>query len=135
MRSKLKYLPADQLEIIRLSAKAYKQALRDDDEIEVNGKMYDIARIEIKENQVIVYALHDSAEDNLLSFLDHVLKNAAQDQQQVSSSLFQFNFLSFVLPSDFRVENPSIWILYHFTSYHIGDTSFVLSLDTPPPRV
>ena len=133
MRSKLKYLPADQLEVIHLSATAYQQALRDD-EIEVKGKMYDIARIEVKEKQVIVYALHDSAEDNLLSFLDHVLKNAAQDQQQVPSPLFQFNSLTFLLPSVFSFNNPSSLSFCSFTNYSESDCSFIPSLDTPPPR-
>ncbi len=134
MRSKLKYLPVNQLEVIHLSATAYQQALRDDDEIEVNGKMYDIARIEVKEKQIIVYALHDSAEDNLLSFLDHVLKNAAQDQQQVPSPLFQFSALTFILPSVFSFNNPLSLSFHSVTNYSVSDFSFTPSLDTPPPR-
>ena len=134
MRSKLKYLPADQLEVILLSAKAYQQSLQDDDEIEINGKMFDIARIEVKEEQVIVYALHDSAEDNLLSFLDQVLKSAAQDQQQIPSPLFQFSALTFLLPSTLSFSNPLPSSFRAFTNYAIRDFSFVPSLDTPPPR-
>lgn len=135
MRSKIKELPADQLDVLHLSATEYERLVRGDDEIEVNEKMYDIARVEIANDKVIVYCLHDSSEDNLLSFLDQVLENATQDSQQASSSLFQFNLLSFILPVDFKVENPLSCILYPFTSYLIGNTSFVLSLDTPPPRV
>lgn len=135
MRSKLKYLPADQLEVIHLSTIAYQSSLRDDgDEIEVNGKMFDIARVEIKQGQVVIYCLHDSAEDNLLSFLDHVLKNATTDSQHASSSLFQFNFLSYILSSYLRVEDPSVLNTCHFTMHFISDTSFVTILDTPPPR-
>ena len=134
MRSKLKYLPVNQLEVIHLSATAYQQALRDDDEIEVNGKMYDIARIEVKEKQIIVYALHDSAEDNLLSFLDRVLKNAAQDQQQVPSPLFQFSALTFILPPVFSFNNPLSLFFHSVTNYSVSDFSFTPSLDTPPPR-
>lgn len=134
MRSKLKYLPADQLEIIQLSAKAYQQALRDDDEIEIHDKMYDIARIEVKEKQIIVYALHDSAEDNLLSFLDHVLKNAAQDQQQVPSPLLQFSALTFILPSSLTFKNSLSLLFRAFTNYVVSDLSIIPALDTPPPR-
>jgi hypothetical protein len=135
MRSKLRDLPADQLEVLHLSATDYLRLAMGNDEIEVNGKMYDIARVETKKNNIIVYCLHDSSEDNLLTFLDQVLKNAANDSQQASSSLFQFNFLSFVLPSDYKVENPSVYIFNPFTCYLIGDLSFVISLSTPPPRV
>ena len=134
MRSKLKELPAGQLEVLHLSATDYQRLAIGNDEIEVNGKMYDVARVKIKKDNVIIYCLHDSSEDNLLSFLDQVLKNAAEDSQQASSSLFQFNFLSFVLPSDYKVENPSVNIFHPFTSYFIGDASFIISLSTPPPR-
>lgn len=135
MRSKLKYLPADQLEIIQLSPKAYQLALRDDgNEIEVNGKMFDIARAEIKQGQVIIYCLHDSAEDNLLSFMDHVLKNATQDRQQVPTPLYQFSALTFVLPAVFLFKPLSSFSSSAFTLYTIGDFSFSPSLDTPPPR-
>lgn len=134
MRSKLKYLPTDQLDVIHLSATAYQQALRDDDEIEVNGKMFDIAQMEYQGSEIVVYALHDSAEDNLLSFLDHVLKNAAQDQQQLPSPLFQFNALTFILPSVFSLNNPLLTSFCSFTNYSVSIFSFIPSLDTPPPR-
>ena len=134
MRSKIKTLPADQLDIITVSKTEYRNSLRGNDEIEVNEKMYDIARVEMKNDKVSIYCLHDSSEDNLLSFLDQVLKNAAQDSQQTSSSLFQFNFLSFVLPLDYKVENLSVYIFHPFTSYLIGEISFISTLDTPPPR-
>ena len=135
MRNKLKTLPADQLDIFHLTPSAYKQALRDGyDELEINGKMFDITRIEVKEEQVIVYALHDSAEDNLLSFLDQVLKSAAQDHQQIPSPLFQFSALTFLLPSTLSFSNPLPSSFRAFTNYAIRDFSFVPSLDTPPPR-
>ena len=134
MRSKIKTLPADQLDIVTISKTEYRNSLRGDDEIEVNGKMYDIARVEINSDHIIIYGLHDSSEDNLFSFLDQVLKNATQDSQQASSTLFQFNFLSFVLPSDYSVENLSVFIFRPFTSYLIGESSFITTLGTPPPR-
>ena len=55
MRSKLKKLPADQLDVLHLSATEFKKLERGDDDIEVNEKMYDIARVEIENEKVIVY--------------------------------------------------------------------------------
>jgi len=134
MRSKLKELPAGQLDILHLSAEQYTQSLRGDDEIEVSEKMYDIARVETQGNIVTVYCLQDVAEDNLLSFLDEVLKNANHDAQQPSSSLFQFNFLSFILPSKITLDRTSLCNISHYTSYLVYDNSFITSLNTPPPR-
>ncbi|MBK5279376.1 MAG: hypothetical protein JJE09_11000 [Bacteroidia bacterium] len=135
MRHKLKDIPTDQLEVIHLSKTEYQRLLRGSDEIEINGKMYDIARTQIKEAVVIVFALHDSAEDNLLSFLDDVLKNATQDSQQASTTLFQFNLLSFVLPNEVISEDIALIQNRSFTRYSEIDLSFVCPLDTPPPRV
>ena len=134
MRSKLKELPASQLDVLQLSAAHYKLMLRGDDEIEVNEKMYDIARVEIKKDRVIIYCLHDQSEDNLLSLLDEVLRKSTQDSKQASSSLFQFNLLHFILPTHIVFEKSSICDLSHHTNYLIGNNSFVTSLNTPPPR-
>ena len=134
MRSKLKELPADQLEVLHLSATEYKRLVRGDDEIEVNEKMYDIARVEIVNDKVMVYCLQDSSEDNLLSFLDQVVESATQDSQQAPSSLFQFSSLTFILPFVFSFNNQLSISICSFTNYAVIDCSFTPTLDTPPPR-
>ena len=134
MRCELRTMPADQLELMHLSGNAYRQALTEEDEMEIDGKMYDIARVEPDRDSVLVYALHDAAEDSLLSFIDKVLKNAAQDAQQVPSPLFQFASLAFIIPSVFTLESTRTITNGAFTRYFAGESSIVLSLDTPPPR-
>ncbi|MFM8744027.1 MAG: hypothetical protein ACKODM_11990, partial [Cytophagales bacterium] len=74
MRLLLKATPDEKLELIQLTKSDYQKSLQEEDELELNGKMYDIARVEVKEGIYFVYALHDVAEDNLLGFLNEVLK-------------------------------------------------------------
>ena len=74
MREQLKLLPVEKLEKILLSPEAFENARVDEHEIKIDGRMYDIARVQIHGDQVIVYALHDAREDSLLTFISFIIK-------------------------------------------------------------
>ncbi|MCX8490954.1 MAG: hypothetical protein ORN54_07795, partial [Cyclobacteriaceae bacterium] len=78
------------LELIRLTKSEHQKSLHEEDELELNGRMYDVARVEVKEGIYLVYALHDRAEDNLLGFLDEVVKRSSSDKKPVPSQLLHF---------------------------------------------
>ena len=133
MRLLLKATPDEKLELIQLTKSEYQKSLHEEDELELNGKMYDIARVEVKEGIYFVYALHDGAEDNLLGFLNEVLKRSSSDKKPVPSQLV--SFMTWVyLP----VEHP-----FNFSGEKASDTSFHYcnlyssiesALNTPPPK-
>lgn len=134
MRQLLKSTPAEKLELIKLTKTEYQKASRqDEDEMEFNGKMYDIARVELKEGIYFVYALHDGAEDNLLGFLDEVIKRSSSDKKPVPLQLLQFFSLIFISPQTnfcFVREltqkfSPAYSLLY---------SPFLLPIDSPPPK-
>lgn len=133
MKQLLKSTPNDQLELIQLTKSQYQKSLHEEDELELNGKMYDVARVEVKEGIYFVYALHDSAEDNLLGFLDEVVKRSSSDKKPVPSQLLQFFSLDFISPQAkfcFARElaqkiSPAYSLLY---------SSFPLSINSPPPK-
>lgn len=134
MRAQLRTLPDDRFEKLTLSRQQYEDAQVEEDEIEFNGRMYDVARIQLVGDQVVVFGLHDEAEDNLISFLHETLKNAAGDRQEVPAQVFQFMTLSFISPS-LSFTNPVFKTLQRqCTAYAASDSSFVPSLDSPPPR-
>ncbi len=134
MQARLQNLPDDQLEILSLSENAYQKALVDEGEVKVNGKMYDIARIRISNNQVTLYAIHDEAEDNLLIFLDTVFKLLHQDKKLQLPQILQFISLSF-LPSPLaEAVIPEFAIIVTRTAYQIADFSYICSIESPPPR-
>jgi len=134
MRQQLKTLPDSHFQQLTLTPAAYENALVEEDEIEVDGKMYDVARIVRRENKVIVFCLHDEAEDNLLSFLQEVLKNASRDQQDIPSQVYQFITLSFVSPSVWVSPVTGVSLATPSTLYLVNDSSIILALDSPPPR-
>ncbi len=133
MKQLLKSIPEDQLELIQLTKSEYQKSLHEEDELELNGKMYDIARLEVKDGIYFVYALHDGAEDNLLGFLDEVVKRSSSDKKPVPAQLFQFFSLDFISPQSnfcFARElaqniSPAYSMLY---------SSFYFSIDSPPPK-
>jgi hypothetical protein len=133
VRNQLKLLPEEQLQMLELSVAEFQKSNVGDDEVEVNGKMYDVARIEITQENVILYCIQDTAEDNLLSFLDEVLKNAARDKKQLPSGVFAFISqadLCDVLtlpPNSFKQIETSTAHLIHFSSYYP-------ELLAPPPK-
>lgn len=133
MKQLLKSTPDHQLELIRLTKSEYQKSLREEDELELNGKMYDIARVEVKEGIYFVYALHDESEDSLLSFLDEVVKRSSNDKKPVPSVVAQFLALVFVLPQSFEFLHP-LTPSFLITEYAKTSENFDLIIDVPPPR-
>ena len=62
MKAKLRTLPDEELEILVMRQENFNKARVEEDEMEVLGKMYDIARIKESGDTVIVYALQDAEE-------------------------------------------------------------------------
>jgi len=132
-RAQLKQLPIDQLQVLKMSLLEFEDAQVEEDEIEVEDKMYDVARIEKSGNEITVYCLHDQAEDNLLSFLDEILKKASHDKKPLP-----LNFLDLLEASDLPVPFKFIHVdksaLPFFISDFISYKDPISSLTTPPPK-
>ena len=136
MRLALKGMPDDQLDVFKLSKADFIRAIVDDDEVELNGRMFDIARTRVQKDSVIVFALHDKAEDSLLAFLDEIVKRPLQDKKMPPIQIYQFITLSFLPPdqehfnSVFKATGQTPNTLYLFSS-----CLFIRTLESPPPRV
>ena len=98
-RASLRSLPETALQRFEFSAADFRRSRVEDDEIRVNGRMYDIARMHSDGTTVTVWALHDEAEDNLFSFINKVMDNAAGDDQQAPAAFSHFLSLQFISPS------------------------------------
>lgn len=133
MREQLKFLPDHELTVLTLTTEEFKKAKVNDHEVKVNGHMYDIARIVTKTNQVLVYAKQDEAEDNLLSFLDEIVKRSTHDKKPVPSQLLQWLTLVFVSPENCLPQNKSIEI-NHASHYVALASSHIPIIESPPPQ-
>lgn len=133
MRADLKNRPAHELEVLQMNAVDFKAALVGDDEVKVNGQMFDIAHIEKKGTEVFVYCLHDEDEDSLLTLIDGVLRNASRDKK--GSPLPLAGFISTL------GDSPSISNLFPHdndascTRYLRTLSDSFLAVIAPPPKV
>lgn len=133
MRAALAALPEEKLEKIVLSVDEYKKVDSEESEIELSGKMYDIAKVVKRDNIYILFALHDAHEDSLLSLLDEMIKRSTNDKKPVPSVVAQFLALVFVLPQSFEFLH-SHTASFLVTEYAKSSKDFDLMIDAPPPR-
>jgi len=134
MKAELANTPLDRLNKMIFTKAEYEKVTMDDgEEVKVNGRMYDVARVEVQRDFVIVYALHDESEDNLISFVDTILKRCHQDKKGAPGQLLKLFSLQY-LPSLFKMTTPSSQQAVAVTSINFSYHSFEPRLHTPPPR-
>ncbi len=133
MRELLKQKPDEELTLLTLTREEFNKSDRDDHEVSVNGKMYDIARIVEKNEMVLIYALHDEAEDNLLAFLNEMVERSSEDKKPVPSNLIQLLTLQFVLVEN-KVPALAEATIKHKTPYNTFLPAFISGIESPPPR-
>jgi hypothetical protein len=133
MREQLKDNPDEHLILLTLTADEYQKAKVNDHEVKVNEKMYDIARTVVKDNKVLVYALHDEAEDNLLALLNEMVKRSSKDKKPVPSQVIQLLSLQFVIIEN-KIPALAGKSVVHTTPYNTSFSSFIRGIESPPPR-
>jgi hypothetical protein len=134
-RDRLKEKPLEELERLELTETEYEEARVNDREVKLNGKMYDIGRMQREPGKVILYAEHDVAEDDLLAFVEAIWNNLQQDQKPMPSFVTHMFTVIYLLPYPLKiVERSGEWM----TPYPCPAkqySSYILIKAGPPPRV
>lgn len=133
MRQQLSHRPDDQLTLLVLTHEEFKRVKVDDHEVKVDGKMYDIARMVLKNDTIKIYALHDQAEDNLIAFLNELIRRSTTDKKQVPSQLVQLASLVFI-PCQQVEMTCRLLSIHHHTPYRFPSSDFITEVENPPPR-
>lgn len=133
MKATLASLPEEKLERIIISANEFAHVNLEEGEIELNGKMYDIARIKKQGDSYVLFALHDESEDSLLSLLDEMLKRSGNDKKPVPSQLLQFISLLFIPVEEIYTQIPTLKISFLIQSSNNLYRSINGLVPTPPP--
>lgn len=125
---------AGNLEVIRLSLPAFNKIKEGKNEMKLNGKMYDIAKVEINDDVVTVYCMHDKYENTLLAGLFNFIKKENKGTSHPHNLLFKF----FTLLSDEVNQANGIkfdtFINELFFNYIFPFPVSFFSIDTPPPK-
>ncbi len=134
MKARLKDLPDEKLQILILHKNDYQKAIVDEDEVLIDGKMYDVARMEVNEDIITIYAIRDKAEDNLLAFLDEIVKRPLQEKKSPPIQILQFITLAFLPPDQNEFNFCEFQAVSSNTAYLFPDFFCSLSIEGPPPR-
>jgi len=133
MKALLAQTPEEQLQKIVISAVEFASIDQDESEIELNGKMYDIAKIKKQGGDYLLFALHDEHEDSLLSLLDEMVKRSTRDKKPVPSQLLQFLTWLFVPTSTTSFNGFDSEKNIASTTYLNCYLSVEQSIPVPPP--
>ncbi|MBM3178008.1 MAG: hypothetical protein FJZ78_08385 [Bacteroidetes bacterium] len=126
---------AESFERFDLTRQAYENALVEENEVRLNDRMYDVAKMEFTGDRVILYARHDAAEDDLLLFIQEVIHNASSDDKPAPGTFTSFLSLTFLKSEPLQFEMACIGHYTHHTLYSFYDGAIHPSGVTPPPEI
>ncbi len=133
MKAALMNCPDSKLQKISFSIAQYQLAKKDEGEIKWNGQMYDVAKTETQDGRVIVFALRDDLETELMAFLK--LVEGATDNHKPPAALMHYLSLVFIMPAHVTPSYaPEPSYLKHFFFYTFHHRATTVEVISPPPR-
>jgi hypothetical protein len=134
MRERLRFLPDDQLTRLPMTHEAYKRAFVEEGEIKYEGRMFDIGRIQMTSDSVIVFALHDENEDNLLTFINEIISKPFNADSDVASFVMGSVLLLYLPGTGHNLTVDKGKPLIHLSQYLIHPYRSVSQKHFQPPR-
>ena len=133
MRETLRTLPDEKLEVLTLTMEQYQNALVEDGEIKVNGKMYDVARVSHRDGLIKVFCLHDSKEDNLFLMLGEIVAKPLHNNHKIPDIAVAYFSLIFITATILTLISPD-GCSNRLPLYQFSPTTSHLEISLPPPR-
>jgi hypothetical protein len=134
MREQLKFLPEHELDVLDLSQNEFIEAQVEEHEVMVDGKMYDIARIESVGGRIKVFCVHDELEDNFLALFAELVSKPIEDTSSIPTTVVAFIQMSFVLNGDtIEFKNSFVQVTPGFSYLNSAGIS-ITDIQTPPPK-
>lgn len=132
MRARVRQLPDGALTRLELSDAAWEKAHIEEDELELDGRMWDIARVAREGNRWVVFAIRDAHEENLWSWLEWLLQ-AEGDSKHPPLPLIKL-FASKFVPSQIIVPVNGFRLVANNSRYLLMQSDFEPGILSPPPR-
>jgi hypothetical protein len=135
MRAKIRQMPDHALTRLSLTHQQFENSFVENDEVKVNGKMFDIGRIKTTSDSVIVFALHDEKEEDLMAFVNDIVSKPFDQKSGVTEFVVNYiglNYLPGQQVREFSTEGSSIT---HFSQYTHSSNVWFRRVDFPPPRM
>ena len=134
MRATLNGKQDNQLVVLQLSYADYQKSKVEEHEINVVGKMYDVAKAVSQGDSIIVYCLHDHDEDILLAILKEVVDPSSHDKSDLFHSITQLISITYISPGTYTY-HPLLSAISckTMTLYIFSIITFQSLPETPPP--
>jgi hypothetical protein len=132
MREAMAQMPPDALQLIRLNVAEFKHVLIDEQELELGGKMYDIAYTRCANGIMEVYCLEDKAEGNLIRFISKVIGEPV-DPESVPGVAVNFVTLLFMLPERLSLQPSCSQLAKGYSSEKFRPSDGFTLIPNPPP--
>jgi hypothetical protein len=131
-RTQLNELPKEKLTCLLLDIDVYKDAVVEDDELQINGHMFDVVHAEVTQDKVQVYGAYDKEEDSLIAQL-HECFSKPEDFRNFCNAINDFLTLVYVVPSQCEfpiavLSKSSFSFSYRLLLYEVHR-----SISPPPP--
>ncbi len=116
-----------------LTLQEYNARKVSEDELYLGGKLYDVKSATLKDGEVIVFAMQDDEEDNIVSRIKNLL--SGDGDEDIPETIVNLLTVDYIIPNT---------LTFHFSTeiaatffYSFVDTVFSRSEDTliPPPRL
>lgn len=121
--------------ILRLSSAQYQLCKVGDDELRVNGKMYDIRSIQFQGDSVTIAAIHDEAESKIVQKVGNILFQLNTDGSNIARSVADTLSYVYLVPDHYFIA-PLLLMQHGFVSdfRQSALSGTCLAKDPYPPR-
>lgn len=108
---------------------------KEEDEFEFEGKMYDVERIEININDVIIFCIRDHMEESLISNYERIHNdNKLKDKIHSSLQVSLFNYHLIAVSQEINFPERIFYSGFFFNNYFNYYKSKFKEFPTPPPK-
>ncbi|MDB5281264.1 MAG: hypothetical protein JWO06_339 [Bacteroidota bacterium] len=137
MSAIIKTESADNLKILSFTADQFKQLrwTEENKEVNVNGVMYDVARVEMVGNSVNLYVEGDATETDLIAGFINNVQQPERDQANSPAKLLLEHFLKeFTTVGYLSFYSPSTEMTRVIPGVPVFTSALIDRLQSPPPR-
>jgi hypothetical protein len=133
MHTALLERPDKELQLLKMTRGQFEDALIEENEIRVEGKTYDVARLKKAGDSLYVYGMHDQAEDDLFTTISKLVADPLKNQNNTPQPVIKFMSLIFLIPANETLFKPLKALDENNIPEDFSMNSLTLPVECPPP--
>ncbi len=119
---------------ITLSTREFYNKQICNNEITINGKLYDIKSHKIVGDQVQLFIIYDSKEESILKEIKGFLTESNQTNKDLPNQLQKLLTLNYIFPNKIHINNNTVMVIDIFFHFNIEISNGYSIPLFPPPK-